>query len=96
MAAGVPCVAARVGGNREIIRDDKDGILVLPGSPSEMASGILRFLRDSEISSRLRGSALDRVRKSFSIDKTVAEMEALYEDVLSGSRAGCRAATISA
>ena len=87
---GVPCVATRVGGNPEIIRDGKDGLLVLPGDPREMARAISRFLREPASALRLGDSARKRIEDRFSITRMVGELEALYEDILPCGRRRAR------
>jgi glycosyltransferase involved in cell wall biosynthesis len=44
MACGKPTVASDVGGVSDLIGDEKQGILVSPGSPSELSEAILRSL----------------------------------------------------
>ncbi|HKQ53075.1 MAG TPA: glycosyltransferase [Pyrinomonadaceae bacterium] len=54
MACGVPVVATDCPfGPREIIADGENGILVAPASAAALADGIVRVLRDDELTKRL-------------------------------------------
>lgn len=46
MAAGIPVVATRIGGLRELIEDDRNGILVPPEDAGALATGIERALQE--------------------------------------------------
>lgn len=53
--AGVPVVAAAVGGVPELIRDGVDGLLVEPESPDALCDALLRLLRDPQTCLLLAG-----------------------------------------
>ena len=61
MAAGVPVVAANVGGVPEIIKDGTNGLLVPSRDPAALAAGIRRLLSDPAESSRLANNARSTV-----------------------------------
>ncbi len=65
--AGVCIIASDVGGNREIIRHEDNGLLVLPGNTRALAQALERVLSDGTLRTRLaagaRASAAD-----FSVD----------------------------
>jgi glycosyltransferase involved in cell wall biosynthesis len=46
MAAGVPVVATRVGGNPEIVEDGVSGLLVPPKDPATLADAMITLLRN--------------------------------------------------
>lgn len=60
MAAGLPCIATDIPGNRELIRDDETGLAVPVGSHTKLAEAITRLRTDRESASRfaLSGHAL--------------------------------------
>lgn len=62
MNIGIPIITTRVGGNPEIIRDGKDGILVRYNNKIELESAILKVLRGKAFSERLVSSAKERVK----------------------------------
>src|SRR5207249_8717511 len=52
MSAGVPVVASRVGGIREIIEHERSGLLV-DNAPRQIANAILRLKEDRALACRL-------------------------------------------
>ncbi len=82
MAAQVACVVTNVGGIPEAIEHDRDGLLVPPGDPEALADALGAVLRDDARRSRLAAAGRDRVVRDFSIDRAVAETDALYQRLL--------------
>ncbi len=78
MAAGVPVVATRVGGNPEVIEDGVTGWLVPARDPASMAEAIGRLLEDREQACRFGQNGRRRVAELFSIERAVQETERLY------------------
>lgn len=81
MAAGVPVVASRVGGNPELITEDR-GILVEMGDEDILANAIERLLRDGSLRSRLGLNARQFARANFTIDQMRKRHEELYTELL--------------
>jgi len=82
MAAGVPVVATRVGGNPEAVGDDEGGLLVPAGDDAFLATAIGRLLRDRELRASLGRGGRQRVERLFSIRRMVGDTEALYRRLL--------------
>jgi len=82
MAAGRPVVATAVGGVPDVVRHERDGLLVPARDPYALASAVRRILCDPSLASRLgregRRSALAR----FEISRMVTDIERLYLEVL--------------
>ena len=59
MASGTPIIASRVGGIPTFVEDGRNGLLVHPGRPEEIASAVKRLDRQSGVRrrTRSRGSA---------------------------------------
>ncbi|GBE90774.1 glycosyltransferase family 4 protein [Nostoc cycadae] len=57
---GTPIVASDVGGLREIIKPEKDGILVPPGDVEALANAIIRLLSDRTLQQQMQTAALAR------------------------------------
>lgn len=85
MAAGVPVVATRVGGNPEAIEEDVTGLLVPPAHPHRLALAILRILRDPELAAAFGRAGRRRVERHFSPELTVMRTETLYRDLIAGA-----------
>lgn len=84
MALARPIVATAVGGVPEIVRDGDTGVLVRPGDPDALASGIERLLDDRETASRLGAAALELATRRHGIEPMVRAIEAVYREVLQG------------
>ena len=78
MAAGLPVVATSVGGIREIIANEVNGLLVPPGDPGALAAAILRILQDADLARRLSRAGQRRARTHFGFDRLVAKLQQLY------------------
>jgi glycosyltransferase involved in cell wall biosynthesis len=82
MAAGLPVVATAVGGSKEIIENGQNGLLVPPGKPEALAAAILRLIRDPGLAMKLAVTGQDDVRKHFSFDRLISDVEQLYKEPL--------------
>lgn len=82
MAAGVPAVATKVGGNPEAVEDGVTGLLVPPRDPSALAQAISRLLENPEMARSFGAAGRQRVAERFSGEKMVRETERLYLKLL--------------
>jgi glycosyltransferase involved in cell wall biosynthesis len=90
MAAGVPVVATRVGGNPEVVENGVTGLLIPPRDPHALASAICRFLENPELASRFGRAGRQRVTQQFSLERMVGETEDLYLKLLEKAQQTCR------
>jgi len=81
MAAGVPCVATRVGGTPELLAEGEAGLLVSPGDADELAAGLDKLLCNQTLASDLGSTAAEATGR-YSIRKAVRRIEAVYDEVL--------------
>ena len=79
MAAGIPVIATRVGGNPEVIEDGVSGLLVQPRDSAALAGAMGRLLDDEDLALRLGQAGRRRVSEIFSIEGSVHETEHLYQ-----------------
>jgi glycosyltransferase involved in cell wall biosynthesis len=79
MAAGIPVVATRVGGNPEVIEDGVSGLLVPPRDSTALAAVIGRLLEDEELALGLGQAGIRRVAELFSIEGSIDQTEHLYQ-----------------
>ncbi len=85
MAAGLPVVAARVGGLPEVVLDGETGLLFEAGNPVALA-GAISDLLVSRARRELMGEAGRERARLFTIDKMTDAYLALYDEVARGSR----------
>jgi glycosyltransferase involved in cell wall biosynthesis len=86
MAAGVPVVASRVGGLRDVVADGEAGILVAPGDAGELGAALDRLLGDGALRERLGAGGLLRAGQ-FTAATVVPRFEAAYERARATRRA---------
>ena len=81
MAAGIPVVATRVGGNPELITESR-GILVTPGDDQCLSAAIERLLHDAPMRTALGSNARRFAETNFTIAAMTRHHEELYTDLL--------------
>ncbi len=81
MACGVPVVATRVGGMKEIVVDGSTGRLVAPASPLELADAINTILDDEALRIAMGTAGRARVLDYFSWDRVSERVFELYTDL---------------
>lgn len=82
MAAGVPVVASNVGGIPELLDHGHCGVLHAPGDVAALAAAVLRVLDDAELRAGLRRAAHARAVQMYSTQAVMAEVSALYGQIL--------------
>jgi glycosyltransferase involved in cell wall biosynthesis len=80
MAAGAAVVATDVGGCRELVTPEREGILVSPGRPDAIADAVGSLLGSEERRAAMVRAARVRVERDFSVDAMVRATCALYAE----------------
>jgi glycosyltransferase involved in cell wall biosynthesis len=80
LAAGLPVIASRVGGNAEVVSPDV-GFLVPPEDPAALSDAIGRLVADRPLAARMSASGRARAEHEFSVGRMVADTVALYDSV---------------
>ena len=82
MAMGKPVVATNVGGNPEAVVDGETGFLVSPADSNALAQAILNILRNPDLGKRMGIAGRERVKKYFTLNKMIHQIEDLYDSLL--------------
>lgn len=82
MAAGVPVVAADVGGNPELVQPGKTGFLFPPGDELQFAAVLETLVRQAELRKELGRCARNVALAQYSITKVRDRYQDLYEKLL--------------
>jgi glycosyltransferase involved in cell wall biosynthesis len=85
MAAGLPVVAYDVGGNSELLSDQR-GALIQAGNETGFAEAVQRLLVDSELRLRLGSNSRQFAQENFSLDRVRQRYVELYVDLLQKKR----------
>jgi glycosyltransferase involved in cell wall biosynthesis len=75
MATGAPVILSNKGGNREVVEDGVNGLLVPIGNQEKLKEAILRLLRDRELAGEFVERSKEKVAHSFAwnvmVDRTL-------------------------
>jgi glycosyltransferase involved in cell wall biosynthesis len=83
MAASLPVVATRVGGNPEAVKDGITGIVVPPEDPGALADAVLELLTDPERSKAMGEAGRLAAMREFSADSAMNRVVEVYRSLLS-------------
>lgn len=82
MAAGVACIATRVGAAETMIRDGEHGLLVDAGDAKALGNALRRLVDSADLRSALGAAGRERVGDRYGIKGVVDRIEAAYRSVL--------------
>jgi glycosyltransferase involved in cell wall biosynthesis len=77
MAMEIPCVATRITGLPELIRDGVDGLLVTPSSVEELVEAIAKLMSDPELRRRLARAGRVRVMEKYELARNTAHLASI-------------------
>jgi len=86
MAAGLPVIATDTGSVREMIVDRRNGFMVPPSSPFDIAEKINFLIEDRELSRRMGLNNRRKVKEKFRLDQFVDGVVGTIEKVGNGHR----------
>ena len=78
MATGLPVVATAVGGNTEVIDNEKSGWLIRPRDPEALASLLTRLAFEDDLRQKYGAAARERIIDRFSLDRMLNNYSQLY------------------
>lgn len=90
MASGAAIVASRVGQIAEVITDGRNGLLVTPGDPRDLAAAMGRLMRDAAERAALGSQARDDATRRHSWGVYIDRLEQVFQDAVAarGGRRG--------
>lgn len=87
MAVGCPTIFSERGSGPELLAHEKEGLLVNPDKPEQIAESIVRVLRNPSFAREIGEAARARVRGVFSIEHMLDRNVAYYERCVGEFRA---------
>ncbi|QJW97377.1 glycosyltransferase [Frigoriglobus tundricola] len=78
LASALPAIVTNVGGNPEIVRHEREGLLFPRGDANGCADAISRVFRNPELAARLGAAGRERAVERYQLDRTVEEYFRLY------------------
>jgi glycosyltransferase involved in cell wall biosynthesis len=79
MASGVVVVGTKVGGASEILIDNENALVFVPGDPDSLAQQLKQLIESSDLRERLIVSAQESAAKKFDIRRMTAEIESYLQ-----------------
>jgi len=86
MGAGLPVLATRVSGVREVVRDGVSGRLVQAGDSPALAEALVELYRQPEGRARLGAAAHETIRDQYSLKAMLRRLEHLYLELYQKNR----------
>lgn len=87
MFKGLPCIATRIASNLEKFVDGETGLLVTPGSETELASAMMDLYRDPELRRRLGAAARASANERFDSRQGMRVWSLFYRELAEMRRA---------
>ena len=87
MAMEIPCVATRITGIPELIRDRVDGLLVAPASAEELAEALRRLMDDADLRRTLGAAGRVRVLEKYDLARNTAQLANIFARYLAATTA---------
>jgi glycosyltransferase involved in cell wall biosynthesis len=88
MAIGKPVVAARVGGLPEVVIEGSTGCLFPAGNSSALTQIVVELLQKPGLREQMGRAGRERARDVFDLEKTVGQVERIYQRALSARQNG--------
>lgn len=79
MRASLPIVATNVGGNPELIENEKTGLLVNPEKGEEISRAIIKFINNPELLNQVRQAAEEKASREFTLENMIEKTREVYE-----------------
>jgi colanic acid/amylovoran biosynthesis glycosyltransferase len=86
MSTGVPCVAPRINGIPELIRDGIDGLLFTASDVGELGSAIGKLMDDPDLRRSMAASSRERVADKYDLRQNVRHLSDVFSHWISPKR----------
>ncbi len=86
MATGVPCVAPRITGIPELIRDGIEGLLVTPANVTELAAAIATLMDKPDLRRQMADRSRERVADRYELGKNLQHLSSLFSRKMQPAR----------
>jgi sugar transferase (PEP-CTERM/EpsH1 system associated) len=86
MATGLPVVATRVGGNIELVEENKSGLLFDVRDFHGLAAHLVRLAASPQLRQTLGAAARSHAEEVFPLDKMISNYSDMYAELLEGKK----------
>lgn len=81
-SASLPCIATNVGGNTEVVINNKTGLIIDPNNPDQLLNAINILAESPELRNKLGTAAYVRIQENFSQDIIFNKIEIMYDTLI--------------
>lgn len=85
-ACGIPVIASKVGGLKELVLDEVTGLLFTPENIGQLVKSLLFILDDNIRAEKIGEKGNQFAKENFTIEKVVDRLEVLYKEIATISR----------
>ncbi len=89
MAAGLPIIAGDTPGNRDVLADGREGLLVRSEDAGAVSAAVQRLLVERDLAARLGAAARERAETEFSLAKMTEGHVRLFERLVDAGLGEC-------
>jgi glycosyltransferase involved in cell wall biosynthesis len=82
MAAGRPVVVTNVGGNKELVKDGKTGLVIPAGNVDALAQAYIQLIENPALRAQYAKAGREYVSQVFGIQTITSQYETLYQKIL--------------
>ena len=82
MGIGMPCIASDVGGIKDLIENERNGIRIPPQDSDALADALHRMLTEPDFASELGKNARATIQRKFNSAESIRKLEAVYQSFL--------------
>lgn len=82
MISHKPVIASYTGGAPEIIKNNRDGLLIQPGDPKLLAESILKILDNNVFAQKISLNGYNRAKKDFTVNQMIPKIKTIVNQVV--------------
>lgn len=85
MSSSLPCIATRIGGVTDVLQNDREGLMIAPGSVQELSEAINRMMSQPENRERWGHQARQTAIEKFDLAGITSRYIHIYKSLLPGT-----------
>ncbi len=85
MAREIPCVTTWIAGIPELIRHEREGLLVAPGDEEALTGALIRLMDDPALRLRLGGAGRRRILERYDLQRNTARLAEIFQQRIRGA-----------
>lgn len=84
MSSGLPCIATRIGGVTDVLQNEREGLMITPGSIEELSDAMKRMMSQPERRQQWARQARETAMERFDLAGITTRYIHIYRSLLSG------------